>query len=446
MNKLWVKLSLAFALVMLVGIAAVGVLANYQLSTGFHRYMSQNQVDLHLVPALQAYYRQHGDWDGVEIIFQQRHGQGQGKGRGSPHHVLADARGRVVYDETGDYTGTLTKSQRRQSLPIEVNGEKVGYLLISAGNSGTGGPAQAFLSLIKRSLLQAGLAAGLLGILLGLIIARHLSEPLSRLAQAARALSQGDLSQRVPVSGSDEVAEVMTAFNDMAAALQRSETLRQNMIADIAHELRTPLSVIQGNLQAMLDGVYPLTVEEIAQVYDETLLLNRLVSDLRALTLAEAGQLHLNLVPVSPSELLQDVAEAFRESAREREIELKVEIDSSLPQVFADPDRIRQVLANLVGNALRHTPAHGSITLAARKVGDMVEFSVSDTGPGLGPDEKAHVFERFWRADASRSRDGGGSGLGLTIAQYLVEAHGGEIGVESEPGQGARFWFTLPQS
>jgi len=445
MNKLWVKLSLSFALVMLVGVAAVGLLANYQLSTGFHRYMSQNQVDLHLIPALQAYYRQHGNWDGVESIFQARHGQGQGKGRGAPHHTLADAWGRVVYDETGNYAGTtLSKSQRRQSIPIEVYGEKVGYLLMETGNNGAGGQAQAFLALIKRSLLQAGLVAILLGIVLGLIIARHLSDPLSRLAQAARALSQGDLGQRVPVSGSDEVAEVMTAFNDMASALQRSEALRQNMIADIAHELRTPLSVIQGNLQAMLDGVYPLTVEEIAQVYDETLLLNRLVSDLRALTLAEAGQLHLNLVPVSPSELLQDVAESFRESAREREIELKVEIDSSLPQVLADPDRIRQVLANLIGNALRHTPAHGSITLAARKVGDMVEFSVRDTGPGLGPDEKAHVFERFWRADASRSRDGGGSGLGLTIAQYLVEAHGGEIGVESEPGQGARFWFTLP--
>ncbi len=444
MNKLWVKLGLAFALVTLVGIAAVGVLANYQLSTGFHRYMSQNQVDQLLIPALQAYYRQHGNWDGVESIFQSHHGQGRGRGRGAPRHTLADASGRVVYDETASYGETLTKSQRKQSLPITFGEEVVGYLLITVGNNGAGGPAQAFLSLITRSLVQAGLVAGALGVLLGLIIARHLSDPLSRLAQAARALSHGDLSQRVPVAGSDEVLEVMTAFNDMAEALQRSETLRQNMIADIAHELRTPLSVIQGNLQAMLDGVYPLTLEEIAQVYDETLLLNRLVSDLRALTLAEAGQLHLNLIHVQPQELIASVVDAFREAARDKQITLQSHVSPPLPNVIADPDRLRQVFANLLSNALRHTPDGGRVVLAAERVGHMVRFSVSDTGPGLTPEARARVFDRFWRADLSRSRDGGGSGLGLTIAQYLVEAHGGEIGVESVAGQGACFWFTVP--
>ena len=444
MNKLWVKLSLAFALVTLLGIAAVGLLANYQLSTGFHRYMTQNQVDVRLVPALQAYYRQTGDWTGVEAVFQDQTGKpGHGKGRGAPRHTLADASGRVVYDESGQYE-TLTKAQRKQAIPIEVDDETVGYLLITVGNGGATGPAQAFLALITQSLIQAGVVAGLLGVILGLIIARHLSNPLNRLARAARELSRGDLSQRVPVSGSDEVVEVMSAFNEMAEALQRSETLRQNMIADIAHELRTPLSVIQGNLQAMLDGVYPLTREEIAHVYDETVLLNRLVNDLRALTLAEAGQLHLNLIPTRPEELLSGVAEMFREVAREKDIRLETDIAPHLPDVLADPDRLRQVFANLLNNALRHTPAGGRVTLSAEPAGDAVRFSVSDNGPGLTPEEQAQVFERFWRADASRSRGGGGSGLGLTIARYLVEAHGGEIGVESEPGQGARFWFTIP--
>jgi len=237
---------------------------------------------------------------------------------------------------------------------------------------------------------------------------------------------------------------VMTAFNEMAEALQRSEQLRQNMIADIAHELRTPLSVIQGNLQAMLDGVYPMNEEEIAHIYDETLLLNRLVTDLRALTQAEAGQLHLNLVPTEPGELVSSMAETFREAAREKNIMLETAITPGLPTILADPDRLRQVFANLISNALRHTPAGGVITLAAQPAGDGVRFSVSDTGPGLTPEEQAHVFERFWRADASRSRDKGGSGLGLTIARYLIEAHGGEMGVESEPGQGATFWFVLP--
>jgi two-component system OmpR family sensor kinase/two-component system sensor histidine kinase BaeS len=442
MNKLWVKLGLAFALVTLVGIAAVGLLANYQLSTGFHRYITQNQVDIRLVPALQTYYQQNGSWEGVESIFGAQAGTlGRGKGRGAPKHTLADASGRVVYDETGSYQ-TLSKSQRKQANPIELDGETIGYLLISVGN-GASGPAQAFLALITQSLVQAGIVAGLLGLLLGFLIARHLSNPLDRLARAARRLSHGDLGQRVPVSGSDEVMAVMTAFNEMAEALQRSEQLRQNMIADIAHELRTPLSVIQGNLQAMLDGVYPMNEEEIAHIYDETLLLNRLVTDLRALTQAEAGQLHLNLVPTEPGELVSGMAETFREAAREKNIMLETAITPGLPTILADPDRLRQVFANLISNALRHTPAGGVITLAAQPAGDGVRFSVSDTGPGLTPEEQAHVFERFWRADASRSRDKGGAGLGLTIARYLIEAHGGEMGVESEPGQGATFWFTL---
>jgi two-component system OmpR family sensor kinase/two-component system sensor histidine kinase BaeS len=443
MNKLWVKLGLAFALVTLVGIAAVGLLANYQLSTGFHRYITQNQVDIRLVPALQTYYQQTGSWEGVESIFGAQAGTlGRGKGRGAPKHTLADASGRVVYDETGNYQ-TLSKSQRKQAIPIELDGETIGYLLISVGN-GASGPAQAFLALITQSLVQAGIVAGLLGLLLGFLIARHLSNPLDRLARAARRLSHGDLGQRVPVSGSDEVMAVMTAFNEMAEALQRSEQLRQNMIADIAHELRTPLSVIQGNLQAMLDGVYPMNEEEIAHIYDETLLLNRLVTDLRALTQAEAGQLHLNLVPTEPGELVSGMAETFREAAREKNIMLETAVTPGLPTILADPDRLRQVFANLISNALRHTPAGGVITLAAEPAGAGVRFSVSDTGPGLTPEEQAHVFERFWRADASRSRDKGGSGLGLTIARYLIEAHGGEMGVESEPGQGATFWFVLP--
>ncbi len=443
MNKLWVKLGLAFVLVTVVGIAVAGLLANYQLSTGFHRYMTQNQVDIRLIPALQAYYHQNGDWAGVESVFQAQPGnQGRGKGRGAPKHTLADASGRVVYDETGSYQ-TFSISRRKQAIPIEQDGETIGYLLISAGN-GASGPAQAFLTLITQSLVQAGVLAALLGLLLGFLIARHLSNPLDRLARAARGLSQGDLGQRAPVAGSDEVMEVMTAFNEMAEALQRSEQLRQNMIADIAHELRTPLTVIQGNLQAMLDGVYPMTEEEIARIYDETLLLNRLVSDLRALTQAEAGQLPLNRVATDPAELVSGVAEAFREAAREKNIVLETTIAPGLPTILADPDRLRQVFANLVSNALRHTPAGGRITLAAASTGDAVRFSVSDTGPGLTPAEQAHVFERFWRADASRSRDRGGSGLGLTIARYLIEAHGGEMGVASEPGQGATFWFILP--
>ncbi|NOX63654.1 MAG: HAMP domain-containing histidine kinase [Chloroflexi bacterium] len=450
MNKLWVRLGLAFAGIALAGVAVVGVLANYQLTTGFHRYVLSNQVDARLAPALAAYYQANGGWAGVETVFENQigwRGQRPGKGRGAPKYTLAAANGEVVYDETGQWE-RLSLAQRRKAFAITVDGETVGLLLVTPG-AGQGAAEDAFLMLITRSLAQAGALAAALALLLGFLVARHLSAPLARLAQAARDLSRGDLSRRVPVSGSEEMIEVMTAFNDMAQALERSEASRRRMIADIAHELRTPLSVIQGNLQAMLDGVYPLSAEEVAQVYDQTLTLARLVEDLRALTQAEAGQLSLNMAEVEPAALLQSAAAVFKDAAREKNVQLKVVIAEGAPTMRADPDRVRQVLYNLLTNAIRHTPAGGRVLLEARPwrspQGDLfTRVSVTDTGPGLTPEEQTHAFERFWRADASRSRDKGGSGLGLTIAKHLIEAQGGQIGVESQPGRGASFWFTIP--
>jgi two-component system OmpR family sensor kinase/two-component system sensor histidine kinase BaeS len=331
------------------------------------------------------------------------------------------------------------------------------------------------------SLWQASLIAGGLGMLLGLGIARGLSAPLARLATAARHISRGDLSQRVPVSGSDEVADLARAFNEMATGLEQAETLRRNMVADIAHELRTPLTVIQGNLQALLDEVYPLEKSEIAAVYDETLILNRLVNDLRELAQAEAGQLSLNLQPVALTPLVKAAAELFEELAREKKINLNLILPTDLPPVLADSDRVRQVLHNLLANALHHTPEGGVIgvvvdrpaefeqggrgaeeqesnmsSLGGRRpalslangsaISGQLRVTITDTGAGISAEDLPHVFNRFWRADKSRSREQGGSGLGLAIARQLIEAQGGHIGVESEsvPGRGSRFWFTLP--
>lgn len=454
MNKLWVRLTLAFGVVALLAIAAVGVIADYQLKAGFHRYVVSNRVNTWLLPALATQYRQEGGWTDVDAVFQrlpgpQRGRTGQGRGN-SDYYALADASGRVVYDDTGAERTNLSAAEKRQAIPVVVDDQTVGYLLVISNEGESQGWAEvAFLDLITQSLVWAGLAAALLALLLGLILARQVSAPLSQLARAARTLSQGDLSQRVPVSGSDEISEVMTEFNEMAQALERSETLRQQMIADIAHELRTPITVIQGNLQALLDGVYPLTQEEIAQVYDETLTLARLVNDLRSLTQAEAGQLSLNMGVVDSAALVTQAVAVFQDVAREKHIELKGDVATGTPPIWADVDRVRQALYNLISNALRHTPAGGHIrvfthpaTLPNGRTG--TKIIVADTGPGLTPEEQARVFERFWRADASRSRDRGGSGLGLTIAKHVIEAQGGVIGVESESGQGARFWFILP--
>ncbi|MEW5957019.1 MAG: ATP-binding protein [Chloroflexota bacterium] len=456
MNKLWVRLTLAFGLVTLAAIIFAALLANLQVSTEFRRFVVHNQMTDSALPQLADYYARYGAWDGVERVFGELHGPGlgggmgrgagQGQMRGAPRLLLADAGGRVVYrSNPADSASQLSRQEIGAALPIMVQGQAVGYLVVSAPGQSTLTPvAQTFLSQLNRSLLQAGLIAGGVGVLLGLAIARGLSAPLGRLAAAARRFSQGELDRRVPVQGATEIADLARAFNEMGASLQQAETLRRNLVADIAHELRTPLSVIQGNLRAILDDVYPLDKSEIAQIFDETLILSRLVNDLRELAQAEAGQLGLHLQPVEAAPLVEGSLDLLAELAREKNIELAVSRPSVLPPVLADPDRVRQVLHNLLSNALRHTPEDGQITVTVEPQAGFLRISVADTGPGIPADDLPHVFDRFWRADKARARAHGGSGLGLAIARQLVEAHGGQIGVASEPGHGSHFWFTLP--
>jgi two-component system OmpR family sensor kinase len=460
MNKLWIRLAFAFGLVIVVAIILVAVLGNYQVSRQFRYFMSRSQMMTSpLGPALVEYYAQHGSWGGVEIIFDSISGPGMGRGPGrgmrygAPKLILADVTGRVVYDEAGERVSVqLSRTEVAEATPLEWQNQTIGYLMVDAplGHVMLTGPAQVFLNQTPRVLLQAGLIAGGLAVLMGIIIARGLSAPLGRLATAARRISRGELDQRVSVKGADEVADLAQAFNEMAANLQQAESLRRNLVADVAHELRTPLSVIQGNLRAILDDVYPLDKAEIAGIYDETLILSRLINDLRELAQAEAGQLGLNIQPTAPLPLIESAVDLFAELAREKEVNLKITLPDNLPSVLADPDRVRQVLHNLLTNALRHTPDEGEIGILTEPLADdpvsSVQVSVTDTGPGIPPEDLPHVFDRFWRTDRSRSREHGGSGLGLAIARQLVQAQGGQIGVESEGvlGQGSRFWFTLP--
>jgi two-component system, OmpR family, sensor kinase len=456
MNKLWIQLTLAFSLVTMTGVAIVALLANRQVSADFRSFVAQSQVhDSPIVTELSDYYAAHASWEGVDRMLRDFAGASRGMmGRGGPVIILADAAGQVVAASAAGQVGAwLTQPDRAAATPISVHGQVAGYLLVQAGSGGAMSMAgQQFLNQVNGALLQAGLLAGGLGVVLGIVIARGLAAPLSRLSAAARQIARGQLDQRVPVVGAAEIADAAHAFNEMAAGLQQAERLRQNMIADIAHELRTPLTVIQGNLRALLDDVYPLEKAEIATIYDETVMLGRLVGDLRELAQAEAGRLTLDMHPVEVMPLVGSAVAPFEAAAAEQGVKLAAEISDALPPILADPDRVRQVLHNLVANALRYTPTGGTITLtAAIEMQDGtpdqalgVLFTVCDTGLGIAAADLPHVFERFWRADRSRSRNHGGSGLGLAIAKQIVEAHGGQIGAESELGLGSRFWFRLP--
>jgi two-component system OmpR family sensor kinase/two-component system sensor histidine kinase BaeS len=474
MNRLWVQLTLGFAVVIIAAVLIVALLADRQVNSQFRLFLAQDRLaDSELLDQLAEYYGRTGSWDGVAAVFHSTGGSGatggmgnrRGMGWSAATFALQDSRGQLVYPETA--AAPLDPQDWDGRVPIVWQGQTIGNLLVSMpGHMEAATLEQNFLNQINQALLQAGLLAGGLGVGLGLLIARGLTAPLRRLAGAAQQIAQGDLRQRVASSGTAEIADVAHSFNAMAASLQRAEQVRRNMVADIAHELRTPLSVIQGNLQALLDGVYPLEKSEIAVIHHETLLLNRIVSDLRDLAQAEAGQLRLTLQALPVDSLVGRVRDVFGEQAAAKGIDLELNVPDGLPPIYADYDRVQQVLHNILVNALRYTPLGGRITLQVREMQQaehsmavqqpadpsnlarpspaLIFFEITDTGPGIAPEDLPYVFERFWRADRSRSREQGGSGLGLAIARQLVLAHGGDMGVTSEPGQGSRFWFTLP--
>jgi len=293
-------------------------------------------------------------------------------------------------------------------------------------------------------LLIVGVFMGILG---GILMSRRLSAPLSQLATVAHQFAERDFGKRVKIkkSGSREIYEVATAFNDMADALQKSEQLRNNLIADVAHELRTPLTVMSSNLRALIDDIYPLTKTEILHLYDQTRHLSRLVNDLHELSLADAHELPFEKISVELAELIYHIADIFTPIAEAEDIRVSVIADEKSLCVFGDRGRLEQVIQNLLVNALRHTPAQGKIALILCKnhQENMAQISVSDTGVGIESDHLPHVFERFYRADKSRQRESGGTGLGLAIGKAIIESHGGRMTVKSQTAQPSGTTFTI---
>jgi len=481
-KRLWVQQTLAFSVVVIVTMGAIVLWINQSANVEFRKYITLRDIQTlgSGMQELVAYYQQRGSWEGVEsllakgVYFDENRNIALGTGlterewlglkeeRKAPNVLLVDAGGSVVYDSEGKVHGKLlSRRDLSNASPITEaeNGDIIGYLLLFYPVLDE--QEQQFLDKVEYLLLvNAALAVGLI-VVVGALLNRRLSAPLQRLAAAARAVAAGDLDQQVEAGGSTEVAQVGQAFNEMTAALQEAETLRQNMVADVAHELRTPISVLQGNLWAILNDAYPLEKAEISRLYDETRLLSRLVEDLRELALADAGQLHLNLCPTDVAQVIRHTVDNFALATEVQEVSLTAQLPDDLAPAQADPDRVAQVLRNLLINALRHTPSGGLVTVSASSVAKDLEIAIADTGEGIAPEDVPHVFERFWRADPARTRSEigaeerlagtcpvrtvqGGTGLGLSVAQSLVKAQGGRIWVESTPGEGTVFRFTLP--
>jgi signal transduction histidine kinase len=447
MNRLWVRMSLYFTGLVLAGVLIIVGVAGVLASDRVNQLLLPDQLRNTggIVDTLADYYRDHRSWTGVEGLM-------QGVGAAAPiwsdrlDLTLADANGRLIYRER-PRPGQPDEPPSRHphtSIPIQVEGKTVGELLLST-RTPRSGPRPDLPGQVSRLLIWIALGGGAIGIVVSVIASRSLTAPLSHLAAAAHDIGARNFAHRVEPTGSDEVVEVANAFNAMAARLEEAETLRRNLVADVAHELRTPLSVLQGNLRAILDDVYTLDKVEITRLYTQTRLLSRLVNDLHELAQAEAGQLSLNRQPVDLAELIRETSEAYAPVAEEAGVTLQTDIPAALPLLSVDPTRLAQVLHNLLSNALRHTPAGGLITLRATAVQQAVSITVTDSGEGIAVEHLAHVFDRFYRIDRSRARDTGGAGLGLAIVRAIVEAHEGQVEVASQgPGQGSTFTLQLP--
>jgi signal transduction histidine kinase len=477
------KLLGAFLLVIAIGTAVIFWTTSQATQTAFNIYSTRNGQAWaqRLAPALADYYLQNGGWQGVDTLIQTDlpasgmginhpagNGNGQGLGMGrlfagagmgagmGQRIILASELGVVISDSRGEMNATqLSSSDLKNGIPVMVGDKEVGILMIGPNDfAGAATPAGEFLASVNQSIIVSAVIAGGLALLLGALLFFQITAPLRQLKMAAHAIAKGDMAQRVNIKSKDEFGDLGETFNVMADSLMKSENQRHNMAADIAHELRTPLAVIRANLEGFKDDVIPLDMAHINAIYSETLLLNRIVDDLRLLTLAEAGELKLEYGSINLEHLTQQVVEHSSPQAAQKGLKLETNIANSLPEVWADSDRITQVLNNLITNAMRYTPAGGIIKVVVHPLSDKDQFiqvSVIDTGSGISAEMLPYVFDRFYRADKSRTRSSGGSGLGLAIVKQMVEAHGGKVEAESpvfkdenKPGYGTRISFTIP--
>jgi signal transduction histidine kinase len=447
------RLILSFILIVVVATASVALIARRQTVNAVNTFVHRGgMAGLDgLVNNLEEYYETHGTWDGVDSYLSRQGrgmmgmGQNNNPGFSDQRLQLADAHGRILIDTQSDGTkDRLGPVERNRAINLDANGRTVGYLLSETNSQISQIASQGLVARINQAAFTAAIFASVVALALALFLSYRLLQPVRELTQAARKLAGGDLSQRVLVRGSDELATLANTFNHMAASLELAETRRRALTADIAHELRTPLAVQRAHLEALEDGIYDLSLESLKPIEEHNYLLTRLVDDLRTLALVDSGQLELVLTPTDISALIKRVTTRLEPQADDRQIKIQLDLDHSCPPLSLDAQRIEQILHNLLDNALRHTPEAGVISLQCKIVSDQCLLTVRDNGSGIPPEDLPHIFERFYRADRARSRMDGGTGLGLSIARKIAQAHGGDLTAINHPEGGAVFTLSLP--
>jgi len=454
LRSLRLRLLLALLAVVVVAVGTVALYGSSATSKEFQRYVSsESSHRAQAVAELLIYYRQTRSWRDVQPLLEQ---MAQISG---DWIVLADEEGRIIADSQNfllDDPRFYRMLNELEGQPIDLGLGQPAVEITSNSNqrvflyivpqSKQESSESVFLGAVNRQLLLAIVAAGLVGLILTLLFSRSIVRPVEALTVAARRMGQGDLEQRVDTSTQGEIGELAQAFNVMADGLARQEILRRNMVSDVAHELRTPLSNLRGYLEALRDGVLDPTPPIVDSLYEETMILNHLVDDLQDLALIEAGQLRLMQEPTLLEEIVIRIVHQMEPFATHKDLTIAVKLPPELPLVDVDCDRIGQVLRNVINIAISYSTPGGIIIISARVRMGMVELSVEDEGVGIDPKHLPHIFDRFYRADRSRTRATGGSGLGLAIARQIIEAHGGRVKIKSVLDRGTLVTFTLPIS
>lgn len=444
MRSLTLKLTLAFIFVGLTGIIVVALVVGNQTQQGVNQIVADRYRD-ELLERLVNYYQNNGSWEGIHNNYLRTTGPG-GPGVGSV--LLIGTDGIIILGDRQHPTGSqLSRSERDNIIAIKVENETVGYItyafLRGRPFQTQGSPEEAFLARMRQAIFLGTLGALLLAVILGALLARTITRPVKALTAGTQRVAAGELGYQLPVKTKDEIGDLTRSFNTMSSGLEKATTQRRQMTADIAHDLRTPLSVVLGYTEALSDGKLSGSPDIYTVMHNEAQLLNHLIEDLRTLSLADSGELSLQRQAMAPCALLTRTAAAHAVQAEEKNITLMVQVADDLPNVAVDPERMAQVLGNLVDNAIQHMPTGGEIRLTAVATDNTLQIQVIDSGSGIPPEDLPHIFSRFYRGDKSRQQDGS-SGLGLAIAKSIVVAHGGKIDVSSILGQGTTVTIQLP--
>ncbi|MBI3449598.1 MAG: HAMP domain-containing histidine kinase [Acidobacteria bacterium] len=465
LRSLRTRILLMTAAVVGIAVVAVGLLSRSASLSEFGRYVAAGEASQgeRIRAALEAHWTAHASWEGVATLLKDLTGT---TGRplvllGTDGAVIAVAPERLATGEvTVDRDGALeirtrTGGDRLEEQVLVVKGSQIelrdpegnpiGRLyVLPPGEPSAGGRDRGFAQSMNRSVPLAVGAAGLVAIFIAAAVSRRILRPIEALTEAARRVERGELGHSVEVASTDEIGDLARAFNAMSASVARSEKLRRAMVADVAHELRTPLTNIRGQLEAIQDELVTADRAAIDSLHEEAMLLKRVVDDLQEMALAEAGELRLAIGDLDATSEIAKAVAAVQAPARAAGVTVAAGTAEGELRLAADPERLGQILRNLLSNAIAHTPAGGQVVVGARRAGGVCEISVRDTGEGIAAEHLPFVFERFYRADPSRARATGGAGLGLAIVKQLAEAHGGSVRVESVTGKGSTFTVTLP--